>query len=100
MPMARDAVQVRFLTNHAFVVLAIDAWPNLTVRQIAERVGITERATYAVLRDLERAGYVSRRRSGTRLTIVPHLDHPLLHPMLRGRTLHDLTGLLPSRTGN
>jgi DNA-binding transcriptional ArsR family regulator len=96
--MARDALRLRFLTNHAYVVLAIAARPNLTVRQIAERVGITERATYAVLRDLEDAGYVTRRRSGTRLTIVPHLDRPLQHPMLQGRTLHDLTGLLPGRT--
>jgi hypothetical protein len=98
--MAREAVQVRFLTSHAYVVLTVAAWPNLTVRQIAERVGITERATYAVLRDLEGAGYVSRLRSSTRLAIVPHLDRPLPHPLLSGRTLADLTALLPGRTGN
>lgn len=99
-PMEREARHVRFLTNHAYVVLALAAWPDLTVRQLAERVGITERATYTLLRELESAGYVSRRRSGGRLTIAPHLDQPLRHSLLRGRTLRDLAALVRSRTSN
>lgn len=96
--MVPESVGVRFLTNYAYVVLAVAAGQDLTVRQIAERVGITERATYEVLRELERAGYISRRHSRGKLTIVPHLDRPLPHPLLQGRTLRHLTALLPRRT--
>ena len=91
--MATSARQVAFLTNHAYVVLALAAWPNLTVRQLAERVGITERATYTLLRELEHGGYVSRRRDG-RLVIEVHLEKPLPHPLLRGRTLGDLAAMV------
>lgn len=96
-PMATQMRQVAFLTNHARVVLALAAWPDLTIRQLAERVGITERATYALLRELEHAGYLSRRREG-KLVIALRLDMALSDPLLRGRTLDDLVGLVRRST--
>jgi DNA-binding transcriptional ArsR family regulator len=95
--MARQMRQVAFLTNHARLVLALAAWPNLTIRQLAERIGITERATYALLRELERASYLSRRREG-KLVIDLHLDMALADPPLHDRTLDDLVGLVRHNT--
>src|ERR1051326_3491801 len=56
----------RFLTNHAYVLLAVARRPDVTVREIAEQVGITERAVSAIVRQLETNGYVSSKRMGRR----------------------------------
>ena len=45
-----------FLTNHAHVLLAIAAEPEIRVRDIAERVGITERAAHRIVAELVDAG--------------------------------------------
>lgn len=53
-----------FLTGHAQVLLAVARDPDARIREIAHAVGITERYTYRVLRDLQKAGYVHRERRG------------------------------------
>jgi hypothetical protein len=55
-----------FLTNHGHVLLAIAADPHARLRDLAERVGITERAAQLIVADLERSGYVAKRRVGRR----------------------------------
>jgi DNA-binding MarR family transcriptional regulator len=55
-----------FLTNHAVVLLMIWREPDLTVRGIAEHVGITERAVQRILAELQQAGYLMRTRVGRR----------------------------------
>jgi hypothetical protein len=93
----RKARPVRFLTNEALVVLAIAVAPAQTVRQLSDRVGITERATYTLLRGLERDGYVVRRRVSGRPMVTLIRDKALEHPLLEGRTLEDVIGLVPAR---
>jgi hypothetical protein len=65
------------LTNHAFVLLCVARDPEMTLRGIAGCVGISERATHAIVCDLERAGYVSRRRAGRRNRYEVHAEAPL-----------------------
>jgi DNA-binding MarR family transcriptional regulator len=55
-----------FLTNHAHVLLCIDRDPDIRLRDIALRVGITERAAQKIVHDLAAAGYVSVTRVGRR----------------------------------
>ena len=55
-----------FLTNHAHVLLCLAAAPGSRVRDIADRVGISERAVLRILHDLVEAGYVTRQRAGRR----------------------------------
>ena len=52
------------LTNHARLLLAVAATPNRTMRELADAVGITERAAHRLMSDLCSAGYVDRRREG------------------------------------
>ena len=70
-----------FLTNHAHVLLCLAGSPDLRVRDIAARVGITERATLRILRDLVEAGYLSRERVGRRTRYRLQLDGPMRHPV-------------------
>ena len=66
-----------FLTNQARVLLYIAQNPASTARKIAQAVGITERATQRLIRDLDEAGYISRTRVGRHNEYVVHRDHPV-----------------------
>jgi DNA-binding MarR family transcriptional regulator len=47
-------------------LLAIAREPTVRLRDVADAVGITERATQAIVADLETAGYLQRERVGRR----------------------------------
>ena len=61
-----DARSWTFLSNHAQALISIADNPDVRIRDIAGRIGITERATQSIVNDLVEAGYVSRRRIGRR----------------------------------
>lgn len=83
-----------FLTNHAHVLLCLAADPRLRVRDIAERVGITERATMRIIGDLVETGYVARQRVGRRTSYRLRLDRPMRHPIESGRSVRVLVEAL------
>ncbi|MBJ6760318.1 winged helix-turn-helix domain-containing protein [Myxococcaceae bacterium JPH2] len=70
-----------FLTNHAHVLLCIAADPEIRLRDVSERVGITERAVQRIVSDLEEAGYLLRAREGRRNHYTVRGDLPLRHPV-------------------
>ena len=55
-----------FLTNHAQVLVCIAHDPGIRLRDVGERVGITERAAHRIVAELAAAGYVTRQRTGRR----------------------------------
>ncbi len=65
-PRADAGVQVQFLTSAARVLTTVAREPGATIREIASRVGQTERAVWEQLRQLEGAGLLSRERTGRR----------------------------------
>jgi len=83
-----------FLTNHAQVLLCIARDPGIRLRDIADRVGITERSAYAIVLDLAEAGYIVKEKSGrrNRYQIQAHL--PLPEPTSRERTVGEVLALL------
>src|SRR3982750_3707911 len=68
-----------FLSNHAHVLLCIAKEPEVRLREVADRVGITERAVQRIVADLEEGGYLSRSREGRRNRYEVHLGRPLRH---------------------
>jgi DNA-binding transcriptional regulator PaaX len=64
------------------------------VRDVAGRVGITERAVQSILGDLETAGVLERVREGRRNRYVLHLDAHLRHPLESHRTIGDLVAMV------
>jgi predicted transcriptional regulator len=66
-----------FLTNHGLVLAAIAKHPQSTARQIGDAAGITERAAHKIIKDLDEAGYVTRKRVGRRNHYRVHRDVPL-----------------------
>jgi DNA-binding Lrp family transcriptional regulator len=70
-----------FLTNHSHVLLCLVQDPEARMRDVAERVGITERAVQRIVAELEAAGYVTRTREGRRNTYEVNGSLPLRHPV-------------------
>lgn len=85
-----------FLTNYAHVLVLMAKDPMVRTRQLAERVGITERAVQRIVADLSREGYVSRQRIGRRNRYVIHREKPLRHPVEQWFTVGDLLRLMES----
>ncbi len=83
-----------FLTNHAHVLICIAGDPGIRGRDIAERVGITERAAQGIIADLVRAGYVTRTRVGRRNRYDINPGLPLRHPLQQTHAIGELLGLL------
>jgi DNA-binding MarR family transcriptional regulator len=79
-----------FLTNHAHVLLAIAATPDLRLKEIAERVSITERTATQILGDLEAAGCVERHKEGRRNHYTIRTQLPLRHPLEEHHQVADL----------
>lgn len=88
-----------FITNHAQVLLAVAQAPNATVREIAAATDITERYAYRVLRDLEDAGYVERRRQGRRNLYRIHPELALGDPIVEEHFLYELLRLIETGDG-
>jgi MarR-like DNA-binding transcriptional regulator SgrR of sgrS sRNA len=82
-----------FLSNHAHVLLCVAREPEVRLREVAHRVGITERAVQRIVADLEEGGYLSRSREGRRNRYVLHLDRPLRHPVESHRDVGVLLNL-------
>lgn len=82
------------LTNHGRLLLAIENEPGLRVREMAERLHLSERGIALILRDLREAGYVESRREGRRVfySVVP--TKPLRRDPLRHQTVGQLLRLL------
>jgi predicted transcriptional regulator len=55
-----------FLSNHAHVLLCIAHDPDSRNRDIADQVGITERAAQRIVADLVTEGYLKRTKIGRR----------------------------------
>ena len=56
--------ELMFLTNHALVLSYIARHPRMTALDLANTVGITERATRKIIADLLAAGYITKKREG------------------------------------
>lgn len=83
-----------FLTNHAHVLVCIARDPGIRGRDIAERVGITERAAQSIVADLAEAGYLTRTRVGRRNTYEVHPDLPLRHPVEAAHQVGELLAVV------
>lgn len=83
-----------FLTNHAHVLFCVAQDPEIRLRDVAEQVGITERAVQRIVTELEESGYITRQRSGRRNLYVVHQELPLRHRIEAHRQVSDLISLI------
>jgi hypothetical protein len=70
-----------FLSNHGNVLLCVALDPSVRISEIADRVGIGERATQKIIADLVADKYVTRSRHGRRNRYTINREAPLRHPL-------------------
>src|SRR5690348_865525 len=85
-----------FFTNHFLVLACVAARPDLRVRDIAGVVGITERATQAILSDLAHEGYLERIRVGRRNRYKVRRAEHFRHPIVRDTSIGEVLDLVLS----
>ena len=83
-----------FLTNHAHVLICVAQDRKARLRDVAEQVGITERATQRIVTDLVEAGYLERTREGRRNSYRLNPDLPLRHPLERQHSVGEIIAVL------
>ena len=89
-----DTKPWRFLTNHTQVLLTISRNPDIRMREVADLVGITERATQRIVADLTEGGYISATRVGRRNHYTVNNDIKMRHPAQGNQDVGDLLSLL------
>jgi DNA-binding MarR family transcriptional regulator len=70
-----------FLSNHTHVLVCLTRDPSVTMKEVADRVGITERAVQRIVRDLVDGGYLTRHRQGRRNVYAVRTERPLRHEL-------------------
>jgi MarR family len=83
-----------FLTNHAQVLLSVARDPQIRARDIAQQVGITERAAQRILADLIAEDYITRTKDGRRNHYKVNPGGHLRHPVFRDLSIGPLLDVL------
>ena len=87
-----------FLTNHGHVLVCIANNAEVRISEIADQVGIGERAAQGIVTDLVEGGYVTRTRVGRRNHYAVHASLPLRHPLERDHAVGELLRAVTSPT--
>ncbi len=83
-----------FLSNHGYVLLCIAGDPSIRISEIADVVGIGERAVQKIIGDLVADGYVTRTRDGRRNRYTISREARLRHPLVGDRPIGPLVDAL------
>lgn len=83
-----------FLSNHAHVLVVLAQDPDARLKDVAQQVGITERATQRIVADLESSGVLQRFREGRRNHYEINAEQPLRHPLESHRSVGALLAMI------
>lgn len=86
-----------FLTNHARILLCVFRDPDVRHRDLADRIGITERAAQRIVTDLVKTGYLDVTREGRRNHYRLHPELPMRHPLEHDHQIGEILALLQPR---
>ena len=88
--MSAIGTECAFLSSYAHVLICLAENPQARLREIADRVGLTERTVMRLISQLDEAGFLKRTRRGRRNVYEIVAGEPLRHPMEVGCTLDNL----------
>ena len=86
----------RLLSNHGLTLICLARNPEMTLRQIGDWVGVTERTAHELTKQLCADGYLSRTQEAGRSRYAVHPEMPLRHPEMDG---HSVGGMLAALIG-
>jgi predicted transcriptional regulator len=88
------AIGWTFLTNHSHVLICLARDPSARLRDVAQEVGITERAVQRIVAELEADGVLTHVREGRRNRYEVHAEKSLRHPVEAGTTIGSLLAVV------
>jgi len=91
---AKNSSDWTFMSNYGHVLFCLATNSTARLRDISEKVGITERAVQRIVADLERGGVVTRIREGRRNRYELHTEAHLRHPLEAQHTVGELIAAL------
>ena len=88
-----------FLSNYAHVLVCLAENPEARLREVADRVGITERSAQRLISHLDDAGILTRVKHGRRNSYLIDTSIHLRHPIEEHCTVGELLNfiLTPAR---
>ena len=89
-----EKIRWTFLTNHSHVLILLSQDSSLVLREVALRIGITERAVQRIIADLEQDGFIEREKVGRKNQYRILVKRPLRHPIESHRSIGDLIALI------
>ena len=85
-----------FLSNYAHVLVCLAENPEARLRDVADRVGITERSAQRLITHLDGAGILTRVRHGRRNSYFINTNAHLRHPIEDSCTVGEFLALVLS----
>ena len=79
-----------FLANHGHVLVCIAQNPDIRITEIADLVGIGERAAHRIISDLAAGGYVIVTKDGRRNLYSVDFSRHLRHPLESDHTIGEI----------
>lgn len=89
-PLSSEEASWTFFTNHGHVLLCLAQEPEMLLREVAQKVGITERMVQKIVSDLEAAGVLVREKIGRQNTYQINAKLPLRHAVEAHCTIQGL----------
>jgi DNA-binding Lrp family transcriptional regulator len=83
-----------FITNHGAVLALIGQYGQITVRDIATDLGITERSVLRIIKDLEDEDYITKTKMGRVNHYQVNAFLPIRRPERRDVFVRDLLKVL------
>ena len=88
--MSEPGADWNFFSSHAHVLVCLADDPLARLRDVAARVGITERTAFRLITELDEADIVTRLKEGRRNRYVINTGAHLRHPIESHRTVGEL----------
>jgi DNA-binding MarR family transcriptional regulator len=78
------------LSNHGLTLLSLADKPEVTTREVADDLGMTERSVQRIVSDLYSADYIKKGKVGRRNRYEVDREKPLRHPIKQDKTVGNL----------
>ncbi|MCW7468104.1 winged helix-turn-helix transcriptional regulator [Leptospira kanakyensis] len=85
--------QWTFLSNHAHVLICLSKDPEMRLKDVAQLVGITERAVQTIVKDLADAEILEKSKDGRRNQYLIQTEQKLRHPLESNHSILELLSL-------
>lgn len=94
--MSKEDNSWTFFSNHGHVYFLLAMNKEITIRQVALKVGVTERTVIAIVQDLVDAKYLKRKKVGRSNRYDPVEGKTLRHHLEKNVNVKDITKLISS----